>query len=397
MNSKIAAISILFTSAALSVFGGILTGPVTNAANGHAYYLLSNGTWNVAQAEAVRLGGNLVTINDAAEQDWVFNTFSATGTLRGLWIGLTDFGHEGNFTWISGESVAYRNWAPGEPNNGGPTADESFVHMWPLGNSGGIAAGTWNDLPGVTEYGNVILHGVVEVDPARRPANLIVNGSFETPALPISVGASHLPPDALFPWQTTDDSFEVWINEVEIRSLNGLQHLEILSHSAAVTVSQSVPTIPGEDYSLRFYHSPRPGVDSTLTVAIDSRIVATLTETGSALTGFKWQRFRTNFTAVTNITTIQFSDVSVDASGTHIDNVVLERLPLTSTIRVSEVEVCWETVSTRVYQVQFRSVITGNNWTDLLPPVQGNGQTNCIKDVVPVGEPQRFYRVITVP
>ena len=67
MNSKLAAISILFTSAALSVFGGILTGPVTNAANGLAYYLPTQDTWTASQTEAVRLGGNLVTINDAAE------------------------------------------------------------------------------------------------------------------------------------------------------------------------------------------------------------------------------------------------------------------------------------------------------------------------------------------
>jgi hypothetical protein len=158
-----------------------------------------------------------------------------------------------------------------------------------------------------------------------------------------------------------------------------------------------VPTIPGEDYSFRFYHSPRPGVDSTLTVAIDSRIVATLTETGSALTGFKWQRFRTNFTAVTNITTILFSDVSVDASGTHIDNVVLERLPLTSTIRVSEVELRWETVATKEYQVQYKTALNPNVWIDLLAPMQGSAETLVIKDPVPIDEPRRFYRVITVP
>lgn len=100
MNSKVASVTFLLTAVTSPIFGDILTGPITNAANGHAYYLLSHGTWNAAQAEAIRFGGNLVTINDAVEQDWVFTTFSATeGTPRGLWIGLTDFGHEGSFTW----------------------------------------------------------------------------------------------------------------------------------------------------------------------------------------------------------------------------------------------------------------------------------------------------------
>ena len=79
----------------------------------------------------------------------------------------------------------------------------------------------------------------------------------------------------------------------------------------------------------------------------------------------------------------------------HIDNVVLERLPVSSTIRVSEVEVCWESVATKVYQVQYRSTLTASMWTNWGGPVQGNGGTMCIKDAVPAGEPQRFYRVMT--
>ena len=69
-----------------------------------------------------------MTINDAAEQAWVFSTFSTAGpNPRAIWIGLNDLGHEGNFTWISGEASSYVNWAPGEPNNAGPTGSESFV------------------------------------------------------------------------------------------------------------------------------------------------------------------------------------------------------------------------------------------------------------------------------
>ena len=376
-----------------SAFGGILIGPVTNAANSHVYYLLTQRTWNASQAEAVRLGGNLVTINNAAEQDWVFNTFSATsGTPRGFWIGLNDFGHEGNFTWISGETAAYRNWAPGEPNNGGPTADESFVHMWALGNTGGVAPALWNDLPDYTGYANFTLHGVVEVDPASRPMNLVVNGSFEFPLL--ASGANYFLPSELTPWQTTDASFEVWLDGSQ--AVDGVQHLEILAQTATATVWQTVTTIPGEDYALSFYHAPSPSVDSTLTVAINLQTVAILSENGSGSNAFHWQRFRTNFTASSSATTISFTDTALTAAGTHIDNVILTRLPAVSTLRVSEVELCWETVATKVYQVQTRSALTTNLWTNLGGPIQGNGTTNCFKDAVPAGEPQRFYRV-TVP
>jgi len=75
-------------------------------------------------------------------------------------------------------------------------------------------------------------------------------------------------------------------------------------------------------------------------------------------------------------------------------NVVAVLMPET-VIRVSEVEFCWNSVSNRIYQAQFRSALTTNAWMNLGSPVTGNGSTNCVTDKVPAGEPQRFYRVLT--
>ena len=64
--------------------GAVLAGPLTNAANGHAYYLLSDTSWTASEAEARGLGGHLVTINDAAENEWVLHTsFSLTSVCWG--------------------------------------------------------------------------------------------------------------------------------------------------------------------------------------------------------------------------------------------------------------------------------------------------------------------------
>src|SRR6187401_3345421 len=49
----------------------IIAGPFTNAANGHFYYLLAAATWINSEATAVFYGGHLVTINNAAENQWV--------------------------------------------------------------------------------------------------------------------------------------------------------------------------------------------------------------------------------------------------------------------------------------------------------------------------------------
>ena len=53
----------------------VLTGPFSYPGNGHTYYLLSQDTWTASETQAEVMGGHLATINDAAEQSWVFATF----------------------------------------------------------------------------------------------------------------------------------------------------------------------------------------------------------------------------------------------------------------------------------------------------------------------------------
>ena len=77
-------------------------------------------------------------------------------------------------------------------------------------------------------------------------------------------------------------------------------------------------------------------------------------------------------------------------------NVVAVLMP-NAAIRVSEVEVCWNSASNRTYQVQYRSALTTNTWVNLGLPLAGNGSTNCIADKVLLGQPQRFYRVLPGP
>lgn len=225
---------------------------------------------------------------------------------------------------------------------------------------------------------------------AAHAQNLIVNGSFELPLL--ASGANHVvPASELLPWQTTEDAFLIWASELPNElAADGRQHAEIVS------AWQTASTIPGEAYRLRFHHSPRPGVDSTLSVEINGQVLRTFTENAAALAGFNWQRFATNFMATSNATTVRFSGTGV-AGNAHIDNVILERLPLALAIRVAEVEVCWETVTNKGYQVQYRSELTTNAWASLGAVRQGTGTGDCIRDSSPLGEPQRFYRVITDP
>jgi hypothetical protein len=156
-------ISCLVTGA--GVQASIRFGPVANPANGHTYYLLNMATWTASQAEAQTLGGHLATVNDAAENDWIFNTFAGqlnNQTKDALWLGLNDIGHPRTFTWISGEPVTYTHWGSGEPNNDPNYAPESYTAMItkPFNS---VLPKDWNDTNNAGSSGDTF--GVVEVVP----------------------------------------------------------------------------------------------------------------------------------------------------------------------------------------------------------------------------------------
>jgi len=158
-------------------YAGVLFGPVLNPANGHAYFLLTESSWQAAQSEAAHLGGNLVTINDATEHAWIFSTFGSQGAQnRSLWLGLTDQASEGHFVWMSGEFVGYSNWLPGQPDNSG---NEDYVHM--IREGLGVNGGPWNDVSSpTTPFSNFSpINGVVEVNSPSVLLGPIVNPANE--------------------------------------------------------------------------------------------------------------------------------------------------------------------------------------------------------------------------
>ena len=115
---------------ALAAFGGGLTNQATaqqvqwklNPVSGKQVGLTYGATtWAIAQSIATNYAGNLVTIRDQADRDWLVNNFSSSWSVaanQGPWIGYTDQVLEGTWRWISGSTSTYTNWAAGEPNGG---------------------------------------------------------------------------------------------------------------------------------------------------------------------------------------------------------------------------------------------------------------------------------------
>jgi len=105
--------------------------------NGHWYLLVNQErSWRTAHEYCAGMGAHLVTLSDAAENQFVFGISTQT------WLGASDEEQEGVWKWITGEPTTYTNWAEGEPNNcGQPDCQPEHYLMF------AETPAQWNDVP----------------------------------------------------------------------------------------------------------------------------------------------------------------------------------------------------------------------------------------------------------
>lgn len=175
MKTTIILLILAFTS---RVFAQGTYGPVTplspeiiDPANGYTYLLLSQGNWTDSEAVAETLGGQLATINNQAEEDWIYNTFyDYDDQSRDLWIGLNDVAQPNQFVWTSGTPVTYTDWAPGEPDNGGESDPYVAIMVFPI-------ATTWENWPDAAYDPDLRpFDGVVEIVPEPSIMTFFITG-----------------------------------------------------------------------------------------------------------------------------------------------------------------------------------------------------------------------------
>ena len=143
-----------------------------NPGNGHEYRLTStSGSWTDAEAEAVSVGGYLVTLTSAAEENWFTSVFSvppiSSITFDNVWMGLTDVNSQpGDFHWVTGEPLVYTNWRHGNPDNIGV---EHYVLFF---------QGVWDNRTNFDQQGpdpngpHRARYGVIERNLTPEPASL---------------------------------------------------------------------------------------------------------------------------------------------------------------------------------------------------------------------------------
>ncbi|XP_058832083.1 C-type lectin 37Db-like [Topomyia yanbarensis] len=102
--------------------------------------------WHKANEFCNSIGMRLLTIRSREENDAVAQFVQSTDKFNDVqcyfWIGGSDLGEEGVFSWVAtGKLVTFTNWSPGEPNNNNGTEDcmqmvfiPRFAQRW-----------TWND------------------------------------------------------------------------------------------------------------------------------------------------------------------------------------------------------------------------------------------------------------
>ncbi len=98
-------------------------------------------SWTFARDLCNDLGGHLVTIT-SAEENQLITELVQSGSKDAYWLGATDMdGQEKDFKWVTGEEFVYDNWLAGEPNSAGEkgTKEQFMEFRKSYGNK-------WNDV-----------------------------------------------------------------------------------------------------------------------------------------------------------------------------------------------------------------------------------------------------------
>jgi choice-of-anchor C domain-containing protein len=155
-------------------------------------------------------------------------------------------------------------------------------------------------------------------------ANLITNGGFETPVAPsgssdlVSAGSS-----ALFGWAITTGDVNVVDNGLW-QAFEGTQSLD-LNGTQPGTISQSIATTAGTDYSLSFAYANNFGAGNPVAMAelkvsgASSLLDQTITHSGSTANNMSYVIFSGSFVADSPTSTLQFKALNSGPWGITLD------------------------------------------------------------------------------
>jgi len=234
---------------------------------------------------------------------------------------------------------------------------------------------------------------------SAQAQNLLLNGSFESPVLSPNNGSISAP-DL---WQLATASPSL-LNGVFAPGYpapqDGQQYiaLGVEADGTPDGVSQAFAITNAGPYVLTWFDSTPLGFSTTSPYSVsvfNSDAQAVAVRNLDAYHGTtNWVSHSMQLTLSSDTYTLVLrAEPPIGHVGSALDNVSLTRSCPPASIRVSEVEVCWPSVSNAVYRVDYRSDFTTNTWVQLFTNVVAIGRETCVTDRVVRGTPQRFYRV----
>jgi len=123
------------------------------------------GNWPEALADAILHGGYLATIMSTGEETRIMNAFPDSLPDDLVWIGATDEGEEGTWSWVTGEGWAYENWISWSHS---ATDIMDYAYISSASVDGGLE---WDDADFLAEAPYYLLEITRCMDPASRDSD----------------------------------------------------------------------------------------------------------------------------------------------------------------------------------------------------------------------------------
>lgn len=167
-----------------------------------------------------------------------------------------------------------------------------------------------------------------------------------------------------------------------------------LGDDKIATLSQVLPTVPGENYLLSFWlDNPESGESQIFEANWNSTRLYSITNPPA----FSWTNLQF-VVAASGEDTLQFGAEN-PPNYFGLDDVSVIQIPSQFSAGISQTNgvfnLTWNTATGLVYQVQYKTNLLQPSWSNLTPPVTATNNTLSITDsIIP---PERFYRLVVSP
>ena len=239
--------------------------------------------------------------------------------------------------------------------------------------------------------------------------NLLVNGSLESPTLPVNTRSIVNPMGWSGPASPIIVNGLVGVGFPQAQDRQQYAALGVYNDGSRATLSQAFTVAKPGMYELTWFdnaaHEPLPlppiTANYSVTILNDSGSVVVSTNLNAWHNTPDWVLHSMWLNLNVGTYTLKFQPLGTPGvTASLIDNVALlidskDNADLRATIQVSAVNVCWPGRIDQTYQVKYRTTLSVANWVTLGSPIRGNG-TNCVTDWIE-GTQQRYYRIDRVP